>query len=238
MCHAKFVTNKDIQSNLLALCEWAVRYMENAYNMPNNINTTKAHIVYYSVCHAIFHIIAIRIEAISDRQTRGTSFCDGNFENDFVIRLCFIFRTDLANQLTRIVKSPFNPLRVCHNDIATIFASVTKSHQLVYCQTILERNARHRLATVYSNEIAMPDQTLDIINPFDAYLLKKSGKRIASIYWQQLLPPDEDNDVAGAIDVMTDRKRVRLESLSDEYFINPKKVMVDISRSLEKDVHF
>lgn len=137
--------------------------------------------------------------------------------------------------MTRIVKSPFNPLRVCHNDIATIFASVTKSHQLVYCQTILERNARHRLATVYSNEIAMPDQTLDIINPFDAYLLKKSGKRIANIYLQQL--PDEEDDIGDAINVM-DRKRVRLESLSDEYFINPKKVMVEISRSLEKDVHF
>ncbi len=89
----------------------------------------------------------------------------------------------------------------------------------------------------------MPDQTLDIINPFDAYLLKKSGRRISPIYWQQL-SPDEDNDddddddaIGDAIDVM-DRKRVRLESISDEYFINPKKVMVEISRSLEKDVHF
>lgn len=83
----------------------------------------------------------------------------------------------------------------------------------------------------------MPDQTLDIINPFDAYLLKKSGKRISPIYLQQL-PPDEENECCSdAIDVM-ERKRVRLESLSDEYFINPKKVMVDISRSLEKDVHF
>ncbi|XP_037051481.1 RNA polymerase I-specific transcription initiation factor RRN3-like [Bradysia coprophila] len=214
MCHAKFVTNKDIESNLQSLCEWAITYMENAYTMLNNINAMKAHMVYYSVCHAIFHIIAIRIDAVSDRRAK-----------------------DLGYQLTRIVKSPFNPLRVCHNDIATIFASVTKSHQLVYCQTILERNARHRLATVYSNEIAMPDQTLDIINPFDAYLLKKSGKRISDIYWQQLVPSDEDNDIGDAMDVM-DRKRVRLESLSDEYFINPKKVMVEISRSLEKDVHF
>lgn len=81
----------------------------------------------------------------------------------------------------------------------------------------------------------MPDQTLDIINPFDAYLLKKSGKRISQIYSQQL--PPEENDMGDAMDVM-DRKRVRLESLSDEYFINPKKVMVEIARSLEKDVHF
>lgn len=80
----------------------------------------------------------------------------------------------------------------------------------------------------------MPDQTLDIINPFDAYLLKKSGKRISPIYLQQMPPPDEENDIGDAMD----RKRVRLESISDEYFINPKKVMVEISRSLEKGVHF
>lgn len=82
----------------------------------------------------------------------------------------------------------------------------------------------------------MPDQTLDIINPFDAYLLKKSGRRISPIYSQNL-PPAEESDMGEVMDVI-DRKRVRLESLSDEYFINPKKVMVDISRSLEKGVHF
>ncbi|KAJ6648868.1 RNA polymerase I-specific transcription initiation factor RRN3 [Pseudolycoriella hygida] len=213
MCYSNFVTKRDIQRNLNFLCEWAVAYMDNT-NIFHNVNSMKAHIVYYSVCHAIFHIIAMRIEAVLDRQTK-----------------------DLGFHLTRIVKSPFNPLRVCHNDIATIFASVTKSYQLVYCQTILERNARHRLATVYSNEIAMPDQTLDIINPFDAYLLKKSGKRISPIYLQQELT-DEDSDVEGAIDIIDHRKRVRLESLSDEYFVNPKKVMVDLSRSFEKDVQF
>lgn len=216
MCQAKFVTKKDIQTNLQLLCEWALTYMDNAYIL-NNINAMKAHIVYYSVCHAIFHIIAIRVDVVSE--------CQGK---------------DLGIQLARIVKSPFNPLRVCHNDIATIFASVTKSHQLVYCQTILERNARHRLATVYSNEIAMPDQTLDIINPFDAYLLKKSGRRISSLYLQHLSSAEDadiDGDEINVVDVM-DRKRVRLESLSDEYFVNPKKVMVEISRSLEKNVHF
>lgn len=44
--------------------------MENAYTL-NNINTMKAHIVYYSVCHAIFHIIAIRIEAVTENQAKG-----------------------------------------------------------------------------------------------------------------------------------------------------------------------
>lgn len=106
----------------------------------------------------------------------------------------------------------------------------------------MERNARHRLATVYSNEIAMPDQILDIINPFDVYLLKKSGKRILPICIEHLLPAEDTDvgDVFDTIDAMDviDRKRVRLESVSDEYFVNPKKVMVEISRSLEKNLHF
>ncbi|XP_037029352.1 RNA polymerase I-specific transcription initiation factor RRN3-like [Bradysia coprophila] len=190
MCHAKFVTNKDIESNLQSLCEWAITYMENAYTMLNNINAMKAHIVYYSVCHAIFHIIAIRIDAVSDRRAK-----------------------DLGHQNRQISVQ-----------------SVTRLSQR-HCDNIRER---HEIA---STGLLHADQTLDIINPFDAYLLKKSGKRISAIYWQQLVPSDEDNDIDDALNVM-DRKRVRLESLSDEYFINPKKVMVEISRSLEKDVHF
>lgn len=70
MCHAQFVTKKDIQTNIKGLCDWAVSYMENAY-MLNNVNAMKAHIVYYSVCHAIFHIIAIRIDAVSEHQAKG-----------------------------------------------------------------------------------------------------------------------------------------------------------------------
>lgn len=73
MCHSKFVTNKEIQTNLQALCEWAVVYMENSY-MLQNVNTMKAHMVFYSVCHAIFHIIAIRIDAVVDHQAKGKNF--------------------------------------------------------------------------------------------------------------------------------------------------------------------
>lgn len=70
MCQAKFVTNKDIKTNLKALCEWAISYMENA-SVLNNVSAVKGHIVYYSVCHAIFHIIAIRIDDVSELRIKG-----------------------------------------------------------------------------------------------------------------------------------------------------------------------
>lgn len=75
--------------------------------------------------------------------------------------------------LSSIVASQLNPLRVCLPAIATIFAGVTRTYQLAYCHTILERNARRKLATIYMNNNEMPEECLDTVFPFDPYLLTK-----------------------------------------------------------------
>lgn len=75
-------------------------------------------------------------------------------------------------QLSAIVTCNFNPLRVCLPAVATAFAGVTRAYQLAYCHAILERNARRKLATVYANDTATPEETLDTFFPFDPYLLK------------------------------------------------------------------
>ncbi len=75
--------------------------------------------------------------------------------------------------LSSIVASQLNPLRVCLPAIATIFAGVTRTYQLAYCHTILERNARRKLATIYMNDNELPEECLESIFPFDPYLLKK-----------------------------------------------------------------
>lgn len=66
----------------------------------------------------------------------------------------------------------FNPLRYCLAAIATAFAGVTRTYQLAYCHTVLERNARRKLATVYGHEKCMPEETLETFFPFDPYMLK------------------------------------------------------------------
>ena len=75
-------------------------------------------------------------------------------------------------QLSALVTCHFNPLRVCLPAVATAFAGVTRAYQLAYCHAILERNARRKLATVYANDMATPEATLDTFFPFDPYLLK------------------------------------------------------------------
>lgn len=74
--------------------------------------------------------------------------------------------------LSALVTCNFNPLRVCLPAVATAFAGVTRAYQLAYCHAILERNARRKLATVYANDTATPEETLDTFFPFDPYLLK------------------------------------------------------------------
>uniref|UniRef100_A0A1B0ACQ4 Uncharacterized protein n=1 Tax=Glossina pallidipes TaxID=7398 RepID=A0A1B0ACQ4_GLOPL len=52
-----------------------------------------------------------------------------------------------------------------------------RTYQLAYCHAVLERNARRKLATIYANDTATPEEILDRFFPFDPYLLKL-GKSI------------------------------------------------------------
>lgn len=74
-------------------------------------------------------------------------------------------------QLSRLAMCHFNPLRYCLPPVATAFAGVTRTYQLAYCHTVLERNARRKLATIYGHERLMPEETLDTFFPFDPYIL-------------------------------------------------------------------
>lgn len=75
-------------------------------------------------------------------------------------------------QLSSLVTSNLNPLRVCLPTIATAFSSITRVYQLVYCHPILERNARRQLTTIYKNDSQKPEDCLETYFPFDPYLLK------------------------------------------------------------------
>lgn len=74
--------------------------------------------------------------------------------------------------LPALVNCHLNPLRVCLPAVATAFAGVARYFQLAYCHAILERNARRKLATVYANDTATPEEVLETFFPFDPYILK------------------------------------------------------------------
>lgn len=164
----------------------------------------KAHMVFYSVCQAIFYVVAFRSKHLTS-----------NAKN-----LTFL----QSLQLSSIVTCHLNPLRVCLPAVATAFAGVTRAHQLAYCHTILERNARRKLATVYKNESQTPEECLDTFFPFDPYMLKKSGKRIEPIFLQyQACEVDEDQGINSS----EARGRKRYESTSedvDDFILESKRL--------------
>jgi len=64
--------------------------------------------------------------------------------------LDFLFLQSLL--LSRLAMCRLNPLLYCLAPVATAFAGVTRTYQLAYCHTVLERNARRKLATVYGHD--------------------------------------------------------------------------------------
>lgn len=66
--------------------------------------------------------------------------------------------------LPRLVTCPLNPLRTCPPQVTQAFSSVTRSHQVVYCQAIIEKNVRYSL----NNAVQYDDWF-----PYDPYTLPK-----------------------------------------------------------------
>lgn len=226
LARGKFVSQQRLKSTLHDLCRWAHDYVEKS-DASQNTTSIKAHLVFYAVCEAIFYVIAFRSRDLTNSRENLT------------------FLQSL--QLSTLVTCHLNPLRVCLPAVATAFAGVTRAHQLAYCHTILERNARRKLAMVYQNEIVMPDETLDTSFPFDPYLLKKSSAFINDIY--QHYQPNEDEDPNGVHIHMTSseqRRRKRVESLSmlssvddDDFLTDPKRnKLAEVSKNYDKEILF
>lgn len=226
LARAKFIPHTLIKRTLHELCAWAHNYIQKS-DASQNTTSIKAHLVFYAVCEAIFYVIAFRSRDLTT-------------SND---NLTFL----QSLQLSTLVTCHLNPLRVCLPAVATAFAGVTRAHQLAYCHTILERNARRKLATVYQNEIMLPEETLDTTFPFDPYLLKKSGAFIKGIYQHYQPCEDEDTNANTSISVTNDqRRRKRVESLSvissmdDDDFLTEHKrnKIAEFTKNFEKELLF
>lgn len=182
--------------------------------------------MFFSVCQAVFYVIAFRSRDLT------------NGKKDLHLLQSL--------QLSALVTCSFNPLRVCLPPVAVAFAGVTRSYQLAYCHTILERNARRKLATVYANDVATPEEVLDTFFPFDPYLLKKSGDRMTPIYLQYQANEEEDCPLNRSHEentkVKTGRKRRDSEMCSDDIddFIlaDKRQRLSEISKSMERDPQY
>lgn len=192
MARAKFVSPDMIKDCLTKLSDWAHAYVRTC-DFSRNKNP-KAHVVFYSVCQAIFYVIAFR----------SRDFTRSNKNLEFLLTL----------ELWPLIKHPLNPLNVCLPAIATIFDNITTKYQILFCHTIIVSNASKSLTTVYANDQHRPEEILESVFPFDPYLLKKSGKRIQPLYVQY--QADEDDFDNARNSPRESRKRVRYESTSGE----------------------
>ncbi|XP_030381459.1 RNA polymerase I-specific transcription initiation factor RRN3-like [Scaptodrosophila lebanonensis] len=158
LARAKFLPLNTITSYLKKLCRWAHTYIDDS----DEECTSNTNIVFFSVCHAVFYLIAFRAQDLT-ASSKNLRFLQ-------------------SLQLSRLVLCRFNPLRYCLPPVATAFAAVTRAHQLAHCYTVLEQNTSHKLAIVYRHDEALPEETLDTFFPFDPYSLKLSNKFIKPNY--------------------------------------------------------
>lgn len=190
LARAKFLNISLLKSTLQEFSQWTHGYIQRSDSMQYT-QSLKAHLVFYAVCQAIFYVVAFRSKQLTSNP-KNLAFMQ-------------------TLQLSSIVTCHLNPLRVCLPAVATAFAGVTRAHQLAYCHTILERNARRKLAIVYKNGAQTPEECLDTFFPFDPYLLKKSGKRIEPIYLQY--NAEEDHGISSTT---RGSGRKRYESMSED----------------------
>ncbi|KAH8272200.1 hypothetical protein KR018_011108, partial [Drosophila ironensis] len=217
LARAKFVQLRTIKMYICELSKWAHSYINDSDEYGQNCSL-KANLVFFSVCQAIFYLIAFRARDLT-----------ASAED-------LLFLQTL--QLSRLAMCHFNPLRYCLAPVATAFAGVTRTYQLAYCHTVLERNARRKLATIYSHDKSMPEETLETFFPFDPYLLKLSNYYVRNHYLVYQGNSEDSMDVSASN--VLHRQRCDSEMVEDDDFIlaDKRQKLLDLSQTQEPDNHF
>ncbi|KAJ8680286.1 hypothetical protein QAD02_016073 [Eretmocerus hayati] len=149
-----------IQGVLSEMSKWIHGYLSSQDSLECANSDVRVHTVFYSVCQAMFYLLAFRHKDIIDGKDN------------------LLFLQGL--NMNKIITCRLNPLRVCQPAVVQNFAAVTRKYQLAYCYTVIERNSRSHMPIVQSSNRSVA--WLDTFFPFDPYLLITSGHRITPIY--------------------------------------------------------
>ncbi|XP_062143044.1 LOW QUALITY PROTEIN: RNA polymerase I-specific transcription initiation factor RRN3 [Drosophila sulfurigaster albostrigata] len=219
LARAKFVPLSTITYYLKELSNWANTYINDSDEFSAKNCSLKANMVFFSVCQAMFYLIAFRARDLTI-----------NEKNLMLLNTL---------QLSRLAMCHFNPLRYCLPPVATAFAGVTRTYQLAYCHTVLERNARRKLATIYGHDKLMPEETLDTFFPFDPYILPLSSKYIEPNYLVYKVHELEEPTEIVTTEIMR-RKRGDSEMVEDDDFIlaDKRQKLSELSNSQLFDKQF
>ncbi|CAG9821895.1 unnamed protein product [Phaedon cochleariae] len=165
VARANFVPLSMLKGTLQQLAEWIHFYISTQEEIECVNSDVRIHQVFYSVCQAVFYIVAFRHKDLVNSKKN----------------IVFLESLNLAKMVT----SRLNPLRVCQPVVAQNFAAITRNYQLAYCYTVMEHNSRNVMPTIYQNEkgaVVISNNLLDVFYPFDPYLLERSGKKIHPFY--------------------------------------------------------
>nr|XP_039260878.1 RNA polymerase I-specific transcription initiation factor RRN3-like [Styela clava] len=187
LARAKYLHLNCVLTILNAMTVWIHCYIkerEGLYDYIGPLHETVRHGAFYSACQAVFYIIIFRHKQILD------------LPKGFEIMRKF--------NLEHIIMSRLNPLKFCISTVVGMFSSLMRQHQLVYCDTIIERNNRMTLPVCGQSKNSASVNPLDCFFPFDPYLLKSSSHMIEEIYqeWEGRVPElkDESRDEDHHID--------------------------------------
>ncbi|XP_014255317.1 RNA polymerase I-specific transcription initiation factor RRN3 [Cimex lectularius] len=177
LARASYVSIISVQEMLLDMAVWIHSYIVNQDESSNiSSQDMRVHTVFYSICQSLFYVIAFRYKEFI--QTKGG--------------LAFLQGLNLS----KIVTSRLNPLKVCMPVIVSHFASVARAYQLAYCYTVIERNSRSTLPQVYMDSTGattlVASAHIDTYFPFDPYLLPSSKPYITPFYREYIGPQDND----------------------------------------------
>lgn len=174
-----FVPISTVMACLGLMCDWIHKYLDQVGTCVQA--DVSHHGPFYSVCQTVFYVFVFRSKELLEMK-KGYKWAEGlNFQ--------------------RVVTSRLNPLRVCMPVIVKSFASVTRTHQLAFCDTIIERNNRCFLPS----STGKGEVLLDAF-PFDPYILHRSRRFITSHYreYQGNVVQDDNDSEDEEDDFITD----------------------------------
>ncbi|XP_056263928.1 RNA polymerase I-specific transcription initiation factor RRN3 [Pseudoliparis swirei] len=200
LARAKFIPMATVRACLDLLLSWIHGYIDSQDGSGRAACCDiSLHGPFYSACQAVFYTLVFRHKAmLESNMKKGLEYLQ-------------------SLNLERVVMCQMNPLKVCLPAVTSMFAAITRTYQVVFCYSVIERNNRHVLPVVRSSAggdgVTTNTNPLDSFFPFDPYLLKRSVQLIEPLYrvWEELadtelLPPkagpqgsreDEDDFLCG-----------------------------------------
>lgn len=205
IARATFVPLSMLKGTLQQMTDWIHSYISTQDGLECVNSDVRVHTVFYSVCQALFYVIAFRHkELVANKKS-------------------IVFLENL--NLTKIITCRLNPLRVCQSAVVQNFAAITRKYQLCYCYSVMEHNARNTMPVIYRNDkgaVLMSNEVLDAYFPFDPYILERSASKIQQFYREYQESDDSSSD------------KVNKENDVDDFLYQTQELSSSLSKSAHK----